>query len=412
MKFLIIYLGLCFFTSATYAQQPLSSDELFNGARVAAFENKDLDKAKDLAIQALVISPGYADIEIFLGRIYSWDHQYDSAEFHFTRVLNADSVNEEASIAFADIEYWQGQYETSLVICNKGLIAHPKSPGLLIRKARNLSSLKKFSEAKTITHILLAENPKNEEAIKLAGSIRDEAAVNRITLGYDLATFDKQYQNAWHLGSIAYSRLTKFGTVIGRVNYANRFQTDGLQAEVDAYPRLSNVFYAYVNAGYSENAGVFPKYRTGFSLYANLPKSYEAEAGWRYLYFSEATNIYTFAVGKYYKNFLFNARTYLTPSAGNFSQSYNFDARYYFSGADDYGGLSLGTGFSPDDNYQNVQFGNKQTMLSSRKISATFNHTFLKMNIISLTGGLINQEYLPGEKGNQYNLSLSLGRRF
>jgi YaiO family outer membrane protein len=92
---------------------------------------------------------------------------------------------------------------------------------------------------------------------------------------------------------LLYSRLTKFGTVIGRVNYANRFQTDGLQAEVDAYPRLSNVFYTYVNAGYSENAGVFPKYRAGFSLYANLPKSYEAEAGWRYLYVSEATNIYS-----------------------------------------------------------------------------------------------------------------------
>jgi tetratricopeptide (TPR) repeat protein len=203
VKFIVIYFGLCFSTSAIYAQQTLTSDELFISARAAAFENKDFDKAKDLAIQALDISPGYADIEIFLGRVYSWDHQYDSAEFHFTRVLTVDSVNEEASIAFADIEYWQGQYENSLAICNKGLIAHPQSPDLLIRKARNLSSLKKFNEAKIITHSLLAENPKNEEAIKLAGSIRDEDAVNRITLGYDLATFDKQYQNAWHLGSIA-----------------------------------------------------------------------------------------------------------------------------------------------------------------------------------------------------------------
>ncbi len=55
-------------------------------ARNAAFENKNYEKAKELAYQALAQSPGYADIDIFLGRIYAWNHEYDSARVHFTKV--------------------------------------------------------------------------------------------------------------------------------------------------------------------------------------------------------------------------------------------------------------------------------------------------------------------------------------
>jgi YaiO family outer membrane protein len=147
-------------------------------------------------------------------------------------------------------------------------------------------------------------------------------------------------------------------------------------------------------------------------LYANLPNSFEGELGMRYLYFTNGTKIYTASVGKYWKSFLFTARTYITPSVTDVSQSYSINARYYMKGADDYFGLTAGTGMSPDDNNQSVQYGNKQNHLSSRKISADFSHTFLKWNIISLSAGIINQEYQPSVKGNQFNVSLGLSHRF
>jgi YaiO family outer membrane protein len=130
------------------------------------------------------------------------------------------------------------------------------------------------------------------------------------------------------------------------------------------------------------------------------------------LYFTSGTKIYTASLGKYWSNFLFTARTYLTPSSNNISQSYHFSARYYLKGADDYIGLSVGSGISPDDNNQNIQFSNKENQLSSKKISADFNHTFLKWNIISISTGIINQEYKPSETGNQFNVSVGLSRRF
>src|SRR3954447_3405657 len=88
------------------AQSSMTSDELFNAARHAAFEEKNDDKAKHLAKQALLLSPHYADIEIFLGRLYAWNKQYDSAVYHFDYINSYSPGNEEAGIAYTDLEYW------------------------------------------------------------------------------------------------------------------------------------------------------------------------------------------------------------------------------------------------------------------------------------------------------------------
>ncbi|HEY8688048.1 MAG TPA: YaiO family outer membrane beta-barrel protein [Chitinophagaceae bacterium] len=406
---------IIFFLSAASfakAQKHISSDELFRSARYAAFEDKNYDKAKQYARQALAISPTYADIEIFLGRVFTWEKQYDSARYHFSKVLSTAPINEDASIAYADLEYWTDNYDKALNICNNALAVYPASEALLLRKAKNLNASKKFKEASLTTTQLLKINKHNTGALALASTLKDAVAINKVGVSYDNSSFDKQFDKSWKLGSISYGRQTKLGSITARINYANRFGTNGMQGEVDAYPRISKTFYSYVSFGYSGNVGVFPKYRAGFSLYANLPKSFEAEAGLRYLYFTSATNVYTLYVGKYYKSFLFSVRTYITPSNGAVSQSYSIAGRYYFKGAEDYIGLSAGTGISPDDANQNVQFNNKQTKLTTRQISASFSHTFLKWNVISISAGVINQEYRPSIKGNQINLSAGLSRRF
>jgi YaiO family outer membrane protein len=408
------FLFILSFSTAYFvkAQTTISSDELFKNARVAAFENKNYDKAKELAYQALSISPAYSDVDIFLGRVYSWNKQYDSARYHFTKVLEANPANEDASMAYSDLEYWNEHYEASLNICNDALPHFPQSEELLLKKARALTALKRYKEAIVINNLVFKINKYNAGAIALANTIKDEVAKNNIAISYENSSFDKQYAKSWNLASISYGRKTSFGSVIGRLNFANRFGSNGLQGEVDAYPHISKTFYGYLNFGYSGSVGVFPNYRAGFSLYANLPKSFEAELGMRYLYFTTETDIYTASIGKYYKNFLFSARTYLTPSSTSLSQSYIASARYYLKGKENYVGIALGSGISPDDNSQNVQFNNKLARLSSRKISAEFNHTILKWNVISIGAGLFNQEYEPGIKGNQINLSLGLRHRF
>jgi YaiO family outer membrane protein len=404
-------LVVAFFLSLPFFAKAQTTDELFKDARDAAFENKDYDKAKQLALQALKLSPSYAEIEVFLGRVYTWNNQDDSARYEFSKVLEGQA-NEDASIAYADLEYWSKRYEAAIKICDGALAVYPSSEPLLLRKAKSLNAAKKIKEASVITTQLLKANKNDKDAANLDQAMKDAAAVNKISMVYDHTSFDKQFDKPWQLASLSYGRSTELGSIIARVNVANRFGENGVQGEVDAYPRINKTFYTYVNLGYSGNVGVFPNVRAGFSLYANLPKSFEAEAGIRYLYFTSTTVVYTFSIGKYYKNFLFTARTYQTPSNFGLSQSYSLSGRYFLKGADDYIGLSMGSGISPDDNSQAVLFNGKQYMFSSRQISASFYHTFLKWNILSLGVGEIDQEYLKGVKGNQVDVWIGLSHRF
>ncbi|MGZ3810879.1 MAG: YaiO family outer membrane beta-barrel protein [Mucilaginibacter sp.] len=404
---------LIIFAKMTSAQTGLSSDELFQQARKAAFDQKDYPKAISLSKQALVKSPDYSDIRVFLGRVYTWSDKLDSARTQFTTVLSKHPDNEDASFAFGSLEYWNNNSPKALQYVNNGLKYHPQSKDLLLLKAKVLNDLKRFNEANGTLDTLIKADPGNSNARALADRVKNNASVNKVGVTYDYIYFDKQYPDPWQLASVEYVRQTGIGSIIGRINYANRFNSNGLQYEFDAYPHLSKTFYAYMSGGYSGNVGVFPKYRSGFSLYANLPASFEAEAGFRYLYFSGDTWIYTASVGKYYKNFWFNLRTYLTPSFSTISQSYSFHVRYYTGGADDYLSLGVGTGISPDDPRNIILLnGGNNYKLRSNNISAGYRHSFKRYNIIFINGSLDNQEYQFQTHGNQLDIGVGYQRRF
>ena len=397
-------------SNVLFAQDQLSSDALFQQARAAAFEKKDYILATELSKKALAINPDYSDIRIFMGRVYTWCDKPDSARECFQKVLDQQPGNEDASSAYADLEYWNNQPEKSLIICENALVFHPHSEELLLKKAKNLIELGRYKAANIDLATLLKTDSQNAEARSLLEKIKDKSAKNKVSIRYDFATFDKQFDNPWHIVSLDYSRSTKAGSFIGRVNYANRFKTSALQFEADAYPRISKTFYSYVNAGISDKSGVFPQYRSGFSLYANLPKSFEAEAGFRYLYFSDATWIYTASMGKYFKNYWFNLRTYLTPGKESVSNSYSLTTRYYFKETN-YFGVGVGTGISPDETVNNIQLANLYK-LKSYRISADFRNTFKTVNSVLLSFSLLQQEYLPKVTGNEYLFSVGYQRRF
>ena len=136
-------------------------------------------------------------------------------------------------------------------------------------------------------------------------------------------------------------------------------------------------------------------------------------AGFRLLGFNDETWIYTASVGKYYKSFWFNLRTFLTPSNNSVSQSYSFMTRYYLGGADDYLSIRVGTGLSPDNQTNNILYNNgNQYRLKSNNISLGFRKTLWATNVVFIETGLENQEYRQGEKGNQLTLGVGYLKRF
>lgn len=389
----------------------LSSDELFLRARHEAFEQKDYPRAIMLSNQALEKSPGYTEIRIFLGRLYTWSDKIDSARLIFEKLDQEKVEDEDFFVAYASLEYWNDNSTKANTLIDKGLNYHTESENLLLLKSKVNYSDNNYTVAEQTINRLLKLNPKHTEARALSKNIQEYSAKNAIGLTYNFAHFDKQFDDNWHIIGLSYKRATPIGSMIFRTNYANKFADNGVQFELEAYPRLSKMFYLYVGAGYSDNVGIFPKYRTGVSLYANLPHSFEGEIGYRQLYFSDNIWMYTASVGKYYQNFWFNLKTYLTPNNKNISQSYAGTIRYYTKGANDYLGFIVGTGISPEENRSNL-LDNNIYKLKTFKVGAEYNFSINRTNLFSVSSTYYNQEFRPKEKGNQYDFTVGYIKTF
>ncbi|HWB94516.1 MAG TPA: YaiO family outer membrane beta-barrel protein, partial [Puia sp.] len=409
--FWLLFGWLLAIPATTWGQSRLSAEDLYREARREAFDNHEYSAAIRTCRAALELSPADADIHVFLGRLYAWTHNVDSARLAFVTTLREHAGYEDACIAWSDLESWNGNDSTAFAVCLLGLDAHPLSIELRQRRAKLLAALHRYREAGKAIDSLVAAAPQNTAIRSLAGRIHEEAAGNKIGLAYDLIYFDRQYHDPWHLASLEYSRQTRFGSVIGWFNYANRFRESGVQFETEAYPHISRFLYGYIDLGYSPQSTLFPAWRTGASLYANLPHAFEADAGFRYLYFSSSTWLYTFSIGKYYRNLWFNARCYLVPGQGGTSQSVTVTTRYYYGGADDYYLLAAGTGISPDDNGAIVQFADPHR-LQTQKLQGGWRHLIHGRHIVFAGLQWLYQEYLPGQHGHQWDLNAGYLYRF
>ncbi|HVZ24530.1 MAG TPA: YaiO family outer membrane beta-barrel protein [Sediminibacterium sp.] len=415
MKPLLFAFLLMLPAGTMFAQDTMTSDGLLIAAKKAAFDQKNYALAKIRLYRAMQISPDYADIQVFLGRIYTWTDNQDSARYFFEKVLKKNPGYEDAAIGLADLEYWNDANDAALKTIDEGLVYHPSSTGLLYRHARILYVLHRYAEAQNGIDLLLKTDRNNAEARALADRIKDAAARNKIGLSYDFVYFDKQFSDPWHLANFSYTHTTNIGSITANINYANRFRENGVQYELEAYPHISRIFYAYLDIGYADMVGVFPQWRGGGSLYANLPKSFEGELGFRYLKFSgDPTWIYTAYLGKYYKSWLFGIRTYQTPNiyVSGVSGSYSASARYYFGGADDVIGISAGYGISPDDRQNTVLYADSGYQFRSYKAGIDFKKKISRLNVLSAGFSWFNQEYLPHTQGNQYQFSIGWVHRF
>ncbi|WP_430973643.1 YaiO family outer membrane beta-barrel protein [Sunxiuqinia rutila] len=398
-----------------YAQD-YTSDELFQMARKAAFDDDDYPKAISLSKQALEMSPDYSDIRIFLGRIYTWTDRVEEAREAFQYVLERYPGHEDASMAITDLEYWNDNNQKALEYCNNGLAEHPESEELLLKKAKILNNMKRFDEAYQVAEGLTERHPDNQDARSLLRTIRYDSAVNKVSVSHDFSWFNQEYPNhlhesPWHIVGVDYSRYTKIGSVIGRVNWGDRFGNSAFQYEMDAYPYLAKGVNAYMNVGFSDRSAVFPRFRAGLSLYFSLPKSFEAEAGARFLHFSGNTWIYVASASKYYKSFWFNLKTYLVPGSQDISHSYTMTTRYYLGGADDYFKFSFGYGLSPDEAFSEQNYLSDYR-LKSAHVGLGLRKSIKRFNVIGLSASFIRQEYEKDQKGNQLNTSVTYIRKF
>ena len=384
--------------------------QTYEDARKSAFDG-DYIKARSICRQILA-SDFNSDVALLLGRTFAWEGLYDSARVVLTDVLVRKPGNEEALDALSDVEFWADNYEKAVEYCNEAISNNISPEKFVLKKARILHSNEKYDEAVKTLEDFMDKNPTQPELMRKLKEYRPDVLKNSVRLTYTVDFFDKEFnRDPWQITSLAYGRKTKAGTFIARLNYASRFGTNGFQVEADAYPKLGEKSYGYLNYGFSQNS-LFPDNRFGAEWYRNFPKAFEGSVGIRLLGFGSAfTDIYTATIGKYAGNYWLSLRSYVTPDQEGTSLSGALSVRRYFADAENYVGLRLGYGISPDDNRN--QIGSEEALtIKTRSVRAEFNHIFKRSWIIN-TGAVVGgEEIQPGEFSGYYTLDISIVRLF
>lgn len=374
-----------------------------------------------LAQKALQDNPNHQDIRTLLGRIYSWEEQYDKSRQELTNSLDQNSDNLDARLALIDTETWAKNYAKASQLINEGLRFFPDDEELLYRQAKLAYYQKKPHEAKQILVMLLKLLPQDAQAKELLDRInksvrpkkrsRDISSLSRDkekpfdpeNAGYDLSA-DYTYEHVsnlednWYHAAVSFGKNTQYLSLDARVNKDQRFSQWGTQYEFDAYPKIPGVGYFYFNYGHSDDS-IFPRNRYGSEFFLSFPAGFEGSFGNRYLQFSSSNvSIWTASVGKYIKNYWLSLRTYIQKKDQGYSKSFLLSIRRYYSNRYHYISLDLGTGASPDDDDIN---SSDFSASSSREIglSAMFP---IKKQLYSNIGFQYKIEKFPKQINREY----------
>ena len=234
---------------------------------------------------------------------------------------------------------------------------------------------------------------------------------NRLAIRNAFTVFDQRYEPII-ASSVSFKGQTLAGSIIPRINYNNRNAIHGMQYELDFYPKFSKRFYAYLNYGYSA-ASIYPNHKFGGDLYVNLPGAMEFSAGGRYIDFeTRNVSVVTNSLGHYRGNYYFSLRSYITPQPDRLTRvSGNLLVRKYGKDAENYMGINVGMGYSPELR-QLISDGEllAETLLyvESQRLSLEYQFTGKRNpNIYRANVGVRRQE-LAFDSGN-YFWSVSAG---
>jgi YaiO family outer membrane protein len=404
LKILFRGMVLCSFPWLMHAQESSYSgdpDASLKRAMSLAFEGNRVE-ARDTLQNILTAYPGYTDVRTLLAKTYSWDGNFDEARKHFNRITSGERQHKEVWIAAVRNEMYAENNNIALGLINKALLYLEQDEDLQQLRAEILNKMEGDPDPKS--GVKTRENV--TEAVK--------KYKNTVALFSSTDVFDVVFDPMFYSG-IEFIHETALGKVIPRINYSNRFDIDGIQYELDLYPKFSKTFYGYLNYGYSQSE-IYPTHRFGGDLYANLPKGIEASLGARYLSFTESkVTIYTGSLGLYKGNYYVSLRPYVTPrNNSTIGVSGVLTARKYLKDANNYIGFMGGMGFMPEFRQflanstlvaETLLFVESQQLMMEYQFSFKNNPSLYRANL-----GITRQEliFAPGN----YFYAISAGLRY
>ena len=347
------------------------------------------------------------DVRLVYGLMLSWDGKYDQARRELKTVLLEHPGYTDAARALTNVELWSDHPDAAEKLTDRFLEREPDDRDLSVQRVRSLRALKRRKEALALLTRVLIVSPGDTEALDLQRAVRQEDQAWQTVFG-QYYTWFSDGSSPWSEQTISLKRGANAGSTIFRFSRSNRFGLSSSQIEADSYPHLWKGAYGYLNAGFSPDRNLYPAYRFGADVYQNLSHGWEGSGGFRRLIFaSTRITVYTGMLGRYHANWFFSGRTFLTPDDTGLSRSIQLQARRYLGD----GGRQLTFRYSMGASPFEIRSLNEVGILNSSSVAMDFNWYAGKW-LMSATGGWAREDRLNRERQGQYNLGVTVSRRF
>jgi len=295
--------------------------------------NRKYKQARETLRKVLVEKPDHFDASLLMAYTYGWDRKYDSARLITQQLVTTYPNNQELLNLMAHVEIWNKKYKAALLLVNKALDTYPDDQNFLYQKARIQYYMQDYQDALNTLKRLLAVNPNHKEGNELYQLIKkNHMYKDYVFLDNYYEFYEIPYRNRKMVQSLGLSKWEKFGTFVAKVNIGSDLSPQSIaqafQYELEAYPKLTSSNYLYLNYAFSNNV-FFPNHRTGFEFFQRLPKGFEASLGFRTIYWTSMTWIYTGSVSWFNNKHYIAFRPYFNQTSSN--ASYNLTYRFYFT---------------------------------------------------------------------------------
>lgn len=398
----ILFTGIAFRSSG----QTENPDSLFQVVRLLA-EQKAYSQAIDRLAVLHEQYPKNTDYTIYLARLYFWSGSPVQVREMVSPLVAAELPNEEALLLLIQTELSEERYTDVIQLCDKGILFFPATKNnYLLNKATALEKNGLNDDALALLNTIPETWERYSDVIYLKNQILRKQP-NLLSISYINTSFSHPGFAPWHLAHLEYMRKTKRNAYAARVTYGSLFGISSVQGEIDAYPKIGNRSYIYLNTGAS-NGSIFPVFRFGSEFFQDL-KRYSLSAGGRYLHFKTTSVVmFTGHFAVQFSNWKATYRPFLTGQEKSWLLSHTATVRRTFEKTESYVQLDLQYGGMPYYLLSNDEFSRIAAYRAG--INCRFrmdNHIFIQPVFM-----YEREEFIPGTFRNRYTVQLILSKRF
>ncbi|HEY3744143.1 MAG TPA: YaiO family outer membrane beta-barrel protein [Bryobacteraceae bacterium] len=316
--------------------QPETTGDVLKDARALAAKDQP-EKAIALLNERLEGHPQDSDARVLLGLICSWNKRWEEGRRAFMTVLQADPDYKDAVLGLINLQIWSGFTASAAELAKDGLTHRPDDPDYLAALAKADAALQEDARVAAMRRI----NHNGPTADKEVGW---EAGITESNIWFS------DSRSSWHETAVSLSKNVASEWITARFSHASWFGEGSNLFELESYPKIRPGTYGYLEGAFSPDGTLYARRRFGAEIFQSIPKGFEASVGFRYMTFGHTnTVLYTASAGKYFGNYWFLARTFVSglDSPTGISKSLQVSARRYFHDADHFIGVRVGVGASP-----------------------------------------------------------------